>query len=494
MENEKEALKKLAETYIAIKPSDKKRLNTMLDEKIEYWLNEGKLFGGNKISGGHMLVYVLQKYRGKLLVRGFLLGYNFDWRKKNPLKQRVIQECYRAIEGVGKAVSRGMYINSGNWYYYESLSWYEVPEYTLYNEYYYGSDYYDGSWHQCRIDLYDRFATPTYNLEKILELKPELKYSMINLKDNVIIYSSKYTMYPELEFLRKLGLEKYENSKLILKKLQSRDSKHFKKFLIMLAGQEDIVIPPSRVNSAYNYAGLNLERLKEYANVDYIRGRMSFFNQEYGNRNEKPFEPKKDAVEVQRIISKSKADWGYYRDYLYMARAVGHDISDEYWRFPYNLKKLHDRVMEEKKAIDDMKHAELNSKLKEVVKNMTKFNANVDGYDIFIPTEYSQIKEQCDVLYQCLLRCGYDKKVLEQKIILVFIRKEGKPIATAEVFYDKKVGQFYADEHDYDNCHPTKEVKSAFYKWLETFNPRKRNLKKILPMLNNQGGGVLATV
>ena len=494
MKNESETLKKLAETYIALKPKDSRKLNQMLDDQINYWLGEEKLSVGDKTPGGYMLAYILQKYRGKLLVRGFLLAYAFDWRRKNPLKQRIIQECYRAIEGIDKAVSRGMYINSGSWYYGSQLSWYEVPEYTLYHEYNYWHQYYDGSWHACKIDLYDKYATITYNLENVLELKPELKYSKVKLQDNIILFTSKYNTYPEIEFLRKLGLEKYENSKAILKKLQAKDSKHFKKFLIMLASQK-LEIKISRIRSAYNYAGLSVDKLKEFALIDNIRDNMIYFNHSWENRGEKPFEPKNDAPQLQKLISKANADWGYYRDYLSMAREVGHDISDEYWRFPYNLKKLHDKVMEEEKIIQAQKDLYKTLKLKEVVKNMTKFNANVDGYDIFIPTKYREIKEQCDVLYQCLLRCGYDKMMLKQELILVFIRKEGKPIATAEVFYNKRVGQFYADEHDHNNCHPAPEVEKAFYKWLETFEPKKRDIKKmVIPMLENQGGGVLATV
>ena len=73
------------------------------------------------------------------------------------------------------------------------------------------------------------------------------------------------------------------------------------------------------------------------------------------------------------------------------------------------------------------------------------------------------------------------------------------PIATAEVYYNKKVGQFYADEHDHNNCTPTKEVNDVFYKWLETFKPKKANLEKvnkqfIAIMQAKQRGGINAAV
>ena len=159
-----------------------------------------------------------------------------------------------------------------------------------------------------------------------------------------------------------------------------------------------------------------------------------------------------------------------------MAKRVGHDVEDEYWKYPNDLKKAHDKDMKEQKALDKAKNKVKELKLQAVVKDMLKFNENVDGYDIFIPDNYDVIKKQCDVLYQCLLRCGYDEKMIKQDIILVFIQKDGKPIATAEVKYDKKVGQFYADEHNRGNCLPSKDVEDAFNKWLADFKPKKKKI------------------
>ena len=66
MKNEEESLRKLAEQYIAIKPKMKKALDEKLKEIIDYQVNKTEI----KLRENYQLYYFLEKYRGKLLVRG----------------------------------------------------------------------------------------------------------------------------------------------------------------------------------------------------------------------------------------------------------------------------------------------------------------------------------------------------------------------------------------------------------------------------------------
>lgn len=66
MKNEEESLRKLAEQYIAIKPQMKKTLDKKLKEIIDDQVNKTE----NKFKESYGLYYFLEKYRGKLLVRG----------------------------------------------------------------------------------------------------------------------------------------------------------------------------------------------------------------------------------------------------------------------------------------------------------------------------------------------------------------------------------------------------------------------------------------
>ena len=166
-----------------------------------------------------------------------------------------------------------------------------------------------------------------------------------------------------------------------------------------------------------------------------------------------------------------------YHDYLNMAKQAGHDMTDKYWLYPSDINKAHAKVMEELANLKITASALQGDYLKAVMQPLAdKFNAKVDGYDIFLPTDIDTIKKQCEDLYQCLLRNNYVNNVLMQEEILVFIWKDGKPQATAQVFYNKDVGQFYADERGHargESCEPSEEIKNAFNKWFSTFKPYK---------------------
>lgn len=170
-----------------------------------------------------------------------------------------------------------------------------------------------------------------------------------------------------------------------------------------------------------------------------------------------------------------------YADYLEMCEKVGHDLKDPYWHFPSNLDKAHAKVMEELKAARETSSKIKGDYLKAVMKPMVKYNATVNGYDIFIANDIETIQKQCDVLYQCLIRNGYINKVLMQEEILVFIWKDNKPIATAEIFYNGKLGQFYGDERGHsrgESCLPDADVQEAFNIWFKTFKPIKAKAPK----------------
>lgn len=425
MKNEEESLRKLAEQYIAVKPKMKKALDEKLKEIIDYQVNKTEI----KLRENYQLYYFLEKYRGKLLVRGFLVAANFDWRKKNPVKSTYIQEIYRAYEGLDSAVSRGVYVTTSTWSYGKTLHYYEVPDYTLFSQNYYAT-YYNGAWKKTKIEAYDEFSHKMYTASDVLELKPELKYSQFDVeKDHPISFAAKYQKYPEIEMLRKLGMKKYENSLMVLKKLQSKDAKRFKKLLFNLSKTERYKseykqLGPKDLIAYFNKYGIDAVAIDTYLIRKEIKERIiEYVDCQYYNELKGVFKLE-DVEPVIKIVLKSKADWGYYSDYLRMAKEVGHDIKDPYWKIPYDLKKFHDKVFAENKAIKAAKNKDNEVKMEMLLGDMLKFNTEIDGYQIFIPTDYATISKQCDVLYQCLLRCGYDKKVLKQDIILVFIRKE----------------------------------------------------------------------
>lgn len=195
----------------------------------------------------------------------------------------------------------------------------------------------------------------------------------------------------------------------------------------------------------------------------------------------------------------------FYQDYISMAKFCGHNLKDDYWRFPKDLNKAHDKVMAEAENIlrqqriaaalerqrreaeyAERKRKEIQQKEKALMaieKRFKELNGDIDGYSIFVTSDYSEWEKQAEALHQCIVASGYYEGTADGKYTIVFIQKNGEPVATAQIHTDGTIGQFYANELDRDNCLPSDEVREAFNKWLEAvpkskFKPRKTRRKK----------------
>lgn len=174
----------------------------------------------------------------------------------------------------------------------------------------------------------------------------------------------------------------------------------------------------------------------------------------------------------------------FYRDYLQMASAVGHDIRDDYWRYPKDIKKAHDKVqkeydaMMEAKRIEEKKTAnrrERNKKknYEKVVSQFVKSTIRKNGLVVHIPKDLKEIRKQANSLHQCLVRMDYYGMMAERELLLVFISdRDGNPVATAEIMPNLKIGQFYADQrtNDFEQMKPSDKAKDALNIWLEKFS------------------------
>ena len=174
---------------------------------------------------------------------------------------------------------------------------------------------------------------------------------------------------------------------------------------------------------------------------------------------------------ANHVISK----W-QYSDYINMCKRLNKNLKDDYWAYPNDFHKAHDKVMKEINRLEKAKKKKEIENIYKIGNFLKENNKKIGDYDIYIPSKYDDIEKQANILKQCLITASYDKKVSDLKSVLVFIRKDGNPIATAEIDYNKSLKQFYADEHDHQNCKPTKEVKSIFEQWLASAVIKKPNL------------------
>lgn len=160
-----------------------------------------------------------------------------------------------------------------------------------------------------------------------------------------------------------------------------------------------------------------------------------------------------------------------YHDYVKLLRYSTHDRKDPYWKYPKDLQEKHDKLLVEVGNLKDIEQKlKLGKKQAEyfkAVKNYIDLKGTFDGYTIYIPNSVEDIRVHANELHQCLVSCDYISKVINKHCLLVFIKKGNKSIATAELLSGNRIGQFYANELDRKNCHPTEKVKKAFNLWLQ---------------------------
>jgi hypothetical protein len=172
-----------------------------------------------------------------------------------------------------------------------------------------------------------------------------------------------------------------------------------------------------------------------------------------------------------------------YRDYIRMAGYCGHDMKEDYWKYPKSIKKAHDKVMKqyrlilEAEAIAAKKARAKEAREKE--RNFKKFAgafcesvSTACGLVAYIPQTFGKVSEHAKALHQCLTYADYTGKMAKRDCLLVFIADvEGHSVATAEIAPNGNVVQFYADEdrEEAEEMKPTAEAQTVLEKWLKDF-------------------------
>lgn len=168
-------------------------------------------------------------------------------------------------------------------------------------------------------------------------------------------------------------------------------------------------------------------------------------------------------LKLREYLDLQNTNVQYYKDYKNMCLKLKKNWDDPYWRYPKNLFKAHDKVMKE---IEKMKAREEKEKLKAIaekikakIKYSKKHNLVIENLEFYFPYDLEDIKNQAKVLHQCLITCDYHIKYANKEKILVFIKRNNKPYATAEITKDKSIKQFYLNESNREKCYPSESLK-----------------------------------
>jgi len=175
------------------------------------------------------------------------------------------------------------------------------------------------------------------------------------------------------------------------------------------------------------------------------------------------------------LKGRKKRDIRIYVDYIKMLKQTMHSIEDDYWHYPKNIARAHGKVMREIERTRMMKDAEEMKKKQDeysraVKKLLKKRLVTRSGISVYVPEDIADIQKQAKALNQCLITSDYIGKVIQRKCVLVFIRDGKKPMATAELLPNGKIGQFYGNELDFNDCLPPKKAKYALGKWTALYS------------------------
>ena len=190
---------------------------------------------------------------------------------------------------------------------------------------------------------------------------------------------------------------------------------------------------------------------------------------------------KGDSIEVYRYCKRKNIDKYRYHDIISMARRLGHNIEDDYWRYPNDPNAMHQRLLEEQREEEEKINAEHMKKCNEAFSYLEEIkNKNLkesvdlgNGYTLFIPSTQDEYNRQAAALNQCIVRAEYYLKVAKGKSLLLMILQDGKPSSTCEIDYNKQILQFYGNELDRNNCKPSEYEIKAMDEFLASFKLKK---------------------
>lgn len=170
---------------------------------------------------------------------------------------------------------------------------------------------------------------------------------------------------------------------------------------------------------------------------------------------------------------------GDYKRYMAILKSdFPERLNEKYWTefkdvHEFHLRENHvNTEVRHRRELEDMEARKKKEKdFKKITRKFQKWNGIFNGLEVYIPSKIEDVEKQAEVLNQCLIDCDYIQDVIDKRCVLVFIRKLGEPIATAELTGKnwKNINQFYGNELDRDNCDPSPDAQMALNFFMDTF-------------------------
>lgn len=242
-----------------------------------------------------------------------------------------------------------------------------------------------------------------------------------------------------------LGLNKVNT-----RTLQAIDGNHYELRLLQVAQQLDIQMKPEQLKEFYETFECNTDLLKEKNRKVSLHKLCWYIDKEserypIGEKNAcmwgYSYNRYKERTDPRIERKQNMAhDW---LEYIGWCRELKYDLDNKFIYMPNNFKKVHDRVAEEYKALQDKKAAaeklrreKLAAKrMEQTKKAMEEIFSKNDGVDAFqikgnglilvVPQSGDEIRKEGEALDHCV--GGYVERVAKGETNIFFVRKADHP-------------------------------------------------------------------
>lgn len=242
-----------------------------------------------------------------------------------------------------------------------------------------------------------------------------------------------------------LGLNKVNT-----RTLQAIDGNHYELRLLQVAQQLDIQMKPEQLKEFYETFECNTDLLREKNRKVSLHKLCRYIDREserypIGEKNTCMYGysyyryKEKTDPRIERKQSMAH-DW---LEYIGWCRELKYDLDNKFIYMPNNFRKVHDRVAEEYKALQDKKakaeklrREKLAAKrMEQTKKAMEEIFSKNDGVDAFqikgkglilvVPQNGDEIRKEGEALHHCV--GGYVERVANGQTNIFFIRKADHP-------------------------------------------------------------------
>lgn len=172
-----------------------------------------------------------------------------------------------------------------------------------------------------------------------------------------------------------------------------------------------------------------------------------------------------------------------YNDYLEAIKGLQMDLTDTKNTFPKDFATMHDLRISEYESLkakqDREKRKELYESFAKAGEKATAYEYSHNGYSLIAPRDIGDLKKEGGVLGHCVGKMGYDKKMADGRIVIMFLRQDtapGTPFVTIE--FDLKQAKLL-QAYGKSNSKPTFEAMVVIDEWVDIMKKLLKERKQV---------------